>query len=68
MKILRFLLEVLLSVILAPAIIMIELVWFGCCIYAAKLTGSTMKNGVKCWWRYLLMGLEMNKDFVINGL
>ena len=68
MKLLRFLLLVLLSVVLAPVIIIIELIWFGCMIYAAKLVGSDIKTGIKSWWRYLILGLEMNKDFVVNGL
>ena len=68
MKFLRFLLLVLLSVVLMPAIIAIELIWFGCMIYAAKLVGSSIKEGIKNWWRYLITGLEMNKDFVVNGL
>lgn len=68
MKFFRFMLEVLLGVILSPAIVFIEVVLLICCIRAARYLGESAKEGVKVWLQYLKAGLEMNKDFVINGL
>ena len=67
MKFLRFMLEVLLTVVLFPAIVLVEIVWLIFCIRAAVLLNEPIKMAFKVWYGYLKTGLEMNKDFVLNG-
>ena len=68
MKFLRFMLEVLLTIVLFPWIVFIEIVWLFWCIRAVRLVDeATVKDGVKVWFEYLKAGLRMNKDFVLNG-
>ena len=68
MKALRFLLEVLLFVVLFPVIMLIEVAWLIFCIRTAMKLDQSIKEGVKTWVYYIKAGLEMNKDFVLNGL
>lgn len=68
MKFLRFMLEVLLTIILFPWIVFVSVMWLFWCIRAVKLIGEgTAKDGVKLWFEYIKAGLRMNKDFVLNG-
>lgn len=68
MKFLRFMLEVLLTVVLCPIIVLVLIVWLGFCIRAAILLEQSIIEGFKVWVKYIKAGLEMNKDFVLNGL
>lgn len=68
MKVLRFMLEVFLFVVLFPWIVIFEIVWLVKCIKMARVLEGTLKDGIKLWVRYIKVGLEMNKDFVVNGL
>lgn len=68
MKTLRFLLEVMLFIVLFPVIVLIELAWLIFCIRTAMKLNQSIMKGVKTWVYYLKAGLEMNKDFVLNGL
>lgn len=65
---LRFLLEVMLTILLYKVIIVISVIWLGYCLYASKMIGGTIKDGIKVWINYLKAGIQMNKDFVMNGL
>lgn len=68
MKVLRFILEVVLGIILFPAILIVSLMWLCICIRAAHYMNESTKEGFKVWWNYIKVGIQMNKDFVINGL
>ena len=68
MKVLRFMLEVFLFVVLFPWIVIFEVVWFFKCIKIAQALDGDVKDGVKLWVDYIKVGLAMNKDFVMNGL
>lgn len=68
MKVLRFMLEVFLFVVLFPLIVLIELVWLIFCLRATRIIGAPIKEGFEVWVQYIKTGLKMNKDFVVNGL
>ena len=68
MKFLRFMLEVLLTIVLFPVIVLVEIVWLGFCIRGAIILGESIMEGLKVWVAYIKKGLEMNKDFILNGL
>ena len=68
MKVLRFMLEVFLFVVLFPWIVIFEIVWLFKCIKLAQALEGNVKDGVKLWVDYIKVGLAMNKDFVMNGL
>ena len=67
MKFLRFMLEVLLTIVLFPLIVLFEVIWLICCIRAAYYLEVPIKEGFKTWFEYIKAGLRMNKDFVLNG-
>lgn len=55
-------------VVLFPLIMLVEIYWLVICIKAAHLANETAKEGMALWYEYLKTGINMNKDFVINGL
>ena len=65
---LRFLLEIFLTIVLFPLIVFIALIWLGYCIAACKLYECNKKEGFKVWLKYLKTGIDMNLDFIINGI
>jgi len=65
---LRFLLEISLTILLFPFIIIISLVCLMNCIGACKLLECDKKEGIKTWLNYMKTGINMNLDFIINGL
>lgn len=68
MRVLRLMLEVFLFVVLFPWIVIFEIVWLIKCIKMAQVLGGNAKDGMVLWVKYIKVGLEMNKDFVMNGL
>lgn len=68
MKFIRTAWLVFASIAFAPILLLFEVIWLGVCIYASKLLSQTVKDGVKAWWRVIKAGIEMNKDFVNNGI
>lgn len=68
MKTLRILWLVVASVIFFPIIALFAMVWLVVCIRSAKLLGMPSKEGIKVWYNYLKAGVDMNIDFVRNGL
>ena len=68
MRVLRLMLEVLLFVVLFPWLVVFKIVWLFKCVKLAQVLGGTKKDGIKLWMQYIKAGLEMNKDFVVNGL
>lgn len=68
MRVLRFMLEVFLFVVLFPWIVIFEIVWLVKCIRMAHVLGGNAKDGIELWVKYIKVGLELNKDFVMNGL
>ena len=65
---LRLMLEVILLVVLFPLIVFINLVWLVVCIRSTRYFDGTIKDGVMYWLHCIKTSLEMNKDFVVNGL
>ena len=65
---LRFMLEVFLAVVLFPLIVLIELAWLVYCIRATRYLEVPVTEGFKLWVNQIKAGLEMNKDFIVNGL
>ena len=68
MRFLRLMFEVFLFVVLFPWIVIFEIVWLVKCIKMARVLGGNAKDGIELWVKYIKVGLEMNKDFVVNGL
>ncbi len=68
MKTLRILWLVVASVIFFPIITLFAVCWLVVCVRSAKLLGAPVKEGIKVWWNYLKAGVDMNIDFVRNGL
>lgn len=68
MKTLRILWLVVASVIFFPIIALFAVCWLVVCVRSAKLLGVSVKEGIKVWWNYLKAGVDMNIDFVRNGL
>ena len=67
MKFLRLMLEVLLTIILLPFIVIVCTIWMFHCIRTAYSYKGSFMDGFRLWTRYIVTGLKMNKDFVING-
>ena len=68
MKTLRILWLVVASVIFFPIITLFAVCWLVVCVRSAKLLGVSIKEGIKVWCNYIKAGVEMNIDFVRNGL
>lgn len=68
MKTLRILWLVFASVIFFPIITLFAVCWLVVCLRSAKLLGVPAKEGIKVWYNYLKAGVDMNIDFVRNGL
>ena len=68
MRFLRLMFEVFLFVVLFPWIVIFEIVWFVKCIKMTHALGGNAKDGIELWVKYIKIGLELNKDFVMNGL
>lgn len=68
MKTLRILWLVVASVIFFPIIALFAMVWLVVCLRSAKLLGMPSREGIKAWCNYIKAGVDMNIDFVRNGL
>lgn len=68
MKLLRILWLIMSFIVLFPLIVVVEIGWLFYCIRAAHQFGESAKRGMRLWWDYVLAGVNMNKDFVTNGL
>ena len=68
MKIMRTIWLAAIAIAFWPLLILFEAGWLIWCIRCAKGLSKTITDGVKWWWRYTKAGIEMNKDFVNNGL
>lgn len=67
MKLLRALYLVLASIILLPIIVLIEVLFLGWVVYCCSRMDQ-IERSFEVWYRYLLAGIQMNMDFVKNGL
>lgn len=65
---LRALLEIVLAIILSPFIMFISIIMLCTSLYAAHIINEPMKEGVKGWLMLLESGINMNIDFIMNGL
>lgn len=64
MKFLRTLFLIATGILLLPIILLVEVmcfVWF-------MIIFREPKKAVRLWIVYIKKGLEMNKDFIVNGL
>lgn len=68
MKILRGLYMLVESIVLLPVIVLTAVIFLACLFYAHKLLGEPVRNAFITWLRYLKTGIEMNLDFIENGL
>lgn len=68
MKTLRIMHLVVCFVVFFPVIAAFMLWWLFVCIKAAHKLGLSTKEGLKLWVKYIQSGIEMNRDFVLNGL
>jgi hypothetical protein len=67
MKLLRALYMILATIILFPFIVLFSIIWFGVIAYASFLLGEP-KKALGVWLNYLKAGIDMNIDFIKNGL
>lgn len=65
---LRFSLEVFLTITLFPTILTVSGIWLIYCIIVCDIMKVEQKSGIKIWFEYLKKGIQMNKDFIVNGL
>ena len=65
---LRFSLEVFLTIALFPTIFTVSGIWLIYCIMCCDIMKVGQKSGIKTWFEYLKKGIQMNKDFIVNGL
>lgn len=65
---LRAIIMVLLTIIMFPSIIIISILGLIYCIKSCSLLDCDKKEGFKVWLRYIKVGLDMNKDFILNGV
>ena len=68
MKIVRTIWLLAIGIAFWPIITLVGIIWFVWCIWAAKQLSETVMYGVKMWCQAIRAGIEMNKDFVKNGL
>ena len=65
---LRFSLEVFLTIVLFPTILTVSGIWLIYCIIGCDIMKVGQKSGIKTWFEYIKKGIQMNKDFIVNGL
>lgn len=65
---LRILWLVFAFVVLLPVIIAVEMWWLFICIKSSKSLGHSVAWGLMRWIEWIKRGVEMNADFVKNGL
>ena len=68
MKILRVLWLVIAIIMLFPIIVLLETIVMAVSIYTAIELNQTLKWAVNNWLGWLKRGIDMNIDFVKNGL
>lgn len=68
MKVLRLMWLIVFGIVTLPLIVIGLIMWLFMCIRATHYLGVSTKEGLKVWVDYIKTGLEMNKDFVVNGL
>lgn len=68
MKTLRIIHLVVTFIVFFPLIVAFEIIWLFVCLRAARIANMPKKEGLKVWANYIKYGVEMNKDFVLNGL
>lgn len=67
-KALRILWLVFASIAFFPILLLVEVYCLYRCIRAAKYLDNTVKDGVKSFVEWMKAGIQMNIDFVNNGL
>ena len=65
---LRFSLEVFLTISLFPIILAVSGIWLIYCIIGCDIMKICEESGIKIWFEYMKRGIQMNKDFIVNGL
>lgn len=64
----RLYLEVALTVVMMPIIILSCLISLISYIIVFKLIDEKILNGMKTWLELIKKGISMNVDFIVNGL
>lgn len=67
MKLLRGLFMLMASIVLLPLIIIVEIIFLAYVIYSCTKIDE-LKRSFEVWFRYLQAGIQMNLDFIKNGL
>ena len=67
MKILRGLYMSLATIVLLPLILLTEIIFLAYVIYTCATADDT-RGAFEIWYKYLISGINMNLDFVRNGL
>ena len=65
---LRFSLEVFLTIALFPPILMVSGIWLIQCLIGCDIMKVRENSVIKRWFEYIKKGIQMNKDFIVNGL
>ena len=64
----RLYLEVILTVVMMPIIILVLLTNLIFYMIVFKLNNDKILNGIKTWFGLIKKGIDMNIDFIVNGL
>lgn len=67
-EVLRILWLAFAFIVLLPVIITVEMRWLFVCIKSSKSLGKSIIWGMLRWIEWIKRGMEMNADFVRNGL
>ena len=67
-KLLRILWLIFALIVMLPVILVVEMWWMFICIKSAKSLDQSVKWGVMNWLEWIRRGIDMNIDFVTNGL
>lgn len=68
MKFLRIMHLIVTFIVFLPLIMAFSIIWLIVCMRAAHIAEMPIKEGAKVWFDYIKYGIQMNKDFVLNGL
>jgi hypothetical protein len=67
MKFLRTLYMIIASIVLMPIIVLIEAIWLVFLTVICARAGK-VSDGIRVWLKYIICGIDMNLDFIENGL
>lgn len=68
MKIIRTIWLLAITYAFWPLLILFAVGWLIWCIRCAKQLSETIAYGISIWWRWIKAGVQMNIEFINNGL